>query len=177
MNTAKLEVLIDILICIQKRKWLSKNKVRDLLARYNVGLRSVRVQGRENKLNFYEVLKVSPRSLEISDALRVGVKLGNAKRILSYTKPLLASPTILAPTSASQVTPQFHQSAYPPKESMSTSNNINQNTTTVTVKAGVCFAFFLEVFGPLVGLVHAVDVVVFDHAILRIKMREVIFVS
>jgi hypothetical protein len=30
----------------------------------------VRVQGRENKLNFYEVLKVSPRSQEISDALR-----------------------------------------------------------------------------------------------------------
>jgi hypothetical protein len=35
-----------------------------------VGLHSVRVQGRENKLNFYEVLKVSPRSQEISDALR-----------------------------------------------------------------------------------------------------------
>ena len=35
-----------------------------------VGLHSVRVQGRENKLNFYEVLKVSPRSQEISDDLR-----------------------------------------------------------------------------------------------------------
>ena len=35
-----------------------------------VGLHSVRVQGRETKLNFYEVLKVSPRNQEISDDLR-----------------------------------------------------------------------------------------------------------
>ncbi len=35
-----------------------------------VGLHSVRVQGKENKYNFYEILKVSPKSQAISDTLR-----------------------------------------------------------------------------------------------------------
>ena len=36
----------------------------------DVGLRSVRVQGKETKYNFSDVLKVSPRSQEIGDTLR-----------------------------------------------------------------------------------------------------------
>ncbi len=36
----------------------------------DVGLHSVRIKGKENKFNFNEILKVSPKSIEISDELR-----------------------------------------------------------------------------------------------------------
>jgi hypothetical protein len=72
INNSKIEKG-DFVLLLNKRGIFEKEGQRFTGKIYivqEVGLHSVRVQGRENKLNFYELLKVSHRSQEISDALR-----------------------------------------------------------------------------------------------------------
>lgn len=63
----------DFVRLLNKRGTFEKEGQRFTTTIYlveEVGLHSLRVLGKENKYNFYEILKVSPRSQAISNALR-----------------------------------------------------------------------------------------------------------